>query len=171
MGEICAIRMFGPSDCFQRSQFASSSIRVPRRLQSLATAPLVGPGSSMRRGKAPPSASMPKDRRGTCAWRVTPHLPCCCMTSLCAPQNCTTDTSEFEFSTRTRPGLDGAAFYTTPPAWFTTAPANSWRQRARHSLRRFGPASGELKGASDVTRGSSRCQGQTTGLNFHVKQP
>jgi hypothetical protein len=154
MGEICAIRMFGPSDCFQRSQFASSSIRVPRRLQSLATAPLVGPGSSMRRGKAPPSASMPKDRRGTCAWRVTPHLPCCCMTSLCAPQNCTTDMSEFEFSTRTRPG-----------------PANSWRQRARHSLRRFGPASGELKGASDVTRGSSRCQGQTTGLNFHVKQP
>jgi hypothetical protein len=72
MGEICAIRMFGPSHCFQRSQFASSSIRVRHLLQSLATASLVGPGSSMRRGKAPPSASMSKDRRGTCAWRVTP---------------------------------------------------------------------------------------------------
>jgi Integrase core domain len=23
---------------------------------------------------------------GTCAWRVTPHLPRCCMTSFCAPQ-------------------------------------------------------------------------------------
>jgi hypothetical protein len=85
-GEICAIRMFGPSHCFQRSQFASSSIRVRRLLQSLAPAPLVGPGSSMRRGKALPSASMPKDRRGTCAWRVTPHLPRCCVTSFCAPQ-------------------------------------------------------------------------------------
>src|SRR5215831_631488 len=50
MGEICAIGMFGPSHCFQRRQFASSSIRV----QSLATAPLVGPGSSMRLGKVPP---------------------------------------------------------------------------------------------------------------------
>jgi hypothetical protein len=37
-------------------------------IESLAPAPLVGPGSSMRRGKAPPSANMPKDRRGTCAW-------------------------------------------------------------------------------------------------------
>jgi len=55
-------------------------------IQSLATAPLVGPGSSMRRGKAPPSASMPKDRRGTCARRVTSHLPRCCMTSFCVPQ-------------------------------------------------------------------------------------
>jgi hypothetical protein len=86
MGEICAIQMFGPSHCFQRSQLASSSIRVRRLLQSLAPAPLVGPGSSMRRGKAPSSASMPKDRRGTCAWRVTPHLPRCCMTIFCAPQ-------------------------------------------------------------------------------------
>ena len=85
-GEICAIRMFGPSHCFQRSQFASSAVRVRRLLQSLAPAPLVGPGSSMRRGEALPSASMPKDRRGTCAWRVTPHLPRCCMTSFCAPQ-------------------------------------------------------------------------------------
>ena len=40
---------------------------------------------SMRRSKAPPSASMPKDRRRTCAWRVAPHLPSCCMTSFCAP--------------------------------------------------------------------------------------
>jgi hypothetical protein len=55
-------------------------------LQSLATAPLVGPRSSMRRGKAPASASMPKDRRGTCARRITPHLPRCCLTSFCAPQ-------------------------------------------------------------------------------------
>src|SRR5246127_3362535 len=86
MGEICAIRMLGPSHCFQRSQFASSSIRVRRLLQSLAPAPLVGPGSSMRRGKALPSSSMPKDRRGTCAWWVTPHLPRCCMTIFCAPQ-------------------------------------------------------------------------------------
>ena len=85
MGEICAIRMFGPSHCFQRSQCASRSMRVRHLLQSLATAPLVGPGSSMRRGKAPPSASMPKDHRGTCARRVTPHLQHCCMTSLCAP--------------------------------------------------------------------------------------
>jgi hypothetical protein len=46
----------------------------------------LAPGSSMRRGKAPPLASMPKDRHGTCAWRVTPHLPHCCMTSFCAPQ-------------------------------------------------------------------------------------
>src|SRR5215469_13731689 len=44
-----------------------------------------GPSRSMRRSKAPPSASMPKDRRPTCAWRVTPHLPRCCMTSFCAP--------------------------------------------------------------------------------------
>jgi hypothetical protein len=73
--------------CFQRSEFASSSIRVCHLLQSLATAPLVGPGNSMRRGKAPPSASMPTDRYGTCAWRVTPHLPRCCMTSFCAPQD------------------------------------------------------------------------------------
>jgi hypothetical protein len=86
MGEICAIRLFGPSHCFQRSQFASSSIRVRHLLQLLATALLVGLGSSMRRGKAPPSASMRKDRRGTCAWRVAPHLPCCCITSFCAPQ-------------------------------------------------------------------------------------
>ena len=85
MGEVCAIRMFGPSHCFQRSQFASSSIRVRGLLQSLAPAPLVGLGSSMRRGKALPSASMPKDRRGTCAWRVAPYLPRCCMTSFCAP--------------------------------------------------------------------------------------
>jgi transposase InsO family protein len=56
-------------------------------LQSLATAPIVGPCSSMRRGKAPPSASMPKDRRGTGAW-VTSHLPRCCMTSFCAPVCC-----------------------------------------------------------------------------------
>src|SRR5215471_13755028 len=40
----------------------------------------------MRRDKAPPSASIPKDRRGTCAWRVTPHLPRCRMASFCAPQ-------------------------------------------------------------------------------------
>jgi putative transposase len=52
-----------------------------------ASAPLVGPGSSMRRGKAPPSASMPKDPRGTCAWRVTPHLLRCCMTSFCTPHS------------------------------------------------------------------------------------
>jgi hypothetical protein len=30
MGEVCAIRMFGPSHCFQRSQFAATSIRVLR---------------------------------------------------------------------------------------------------------------------------------------------
>jgi len=29
---------------------------------------------------------MPKDRRGTCARRVTPYLPSCCRTSLCALQ-------------------------------------------------------------------------------------
>jgi hypothetical protein len=39
----------------------------------------------MRRSTAPPSASMRKDRRRTCARRVTPHLPRCCMTSFCAP--------------------------------------------------------------------------------------
>ena len=39
----------------------------------------------MRRSKAPPSASMRKDRRRTCARWVTPHLPRCCMTSSCAP--------------------------------------------------------------------------------------
>src|ERR1700745_3757504 len=52
MGEVCGIRMLGPSHCFQRSQLASSSIRVRHLLQSLAPAPLIGPGSSMRRGKA-----------------------------------------------------------------------------------------------------------------------
>jgi len=41
----------------------------------------LGQACSMRRSKAPPSACMPKDRRRTCAWRVRPHLPRCCMTS------------------------------------------------------------------------------------------
>jgi hypothetical protein len=33
-----------------------------------------------------PSASMSKDRRGTCGRRVTPHLPGRCMTGFCALQ-------------------------------------------------------------------------------------
>jgi transposase InsO family protein len=73
---------------FNEANFASSSIRVRHLLQSLAPAPLVGSGSSMRRGKAPPSASMPKDRRGTCTRRVAPHLLRCCMTSFSATQAC-----------------------------------------------------------------------------------
>ena len=70
---------------FQRSQFSSSSIRVRDLLQSLPTAPLVGPSSSMRRGKASLGKHAERSRR-TCAWRVTPHLPRRCMTSFCAPQ-------------------------------------------------------------------------------------
>jgi hypothetical protein len=52
--------------------------------QSLATTPLAGPSSSMRRGDASPAASLSKDRRGTCARRVTPYLSGCCMTRFCA---------------------------------------------------------------------------------------
>jgi len=38
-------------------------------------------------GEAGPSIGKhPQDRRRTCAWRVTPHLPRCCVTSFCAPQ-------------------------------------------------------------------------------------
>jgi hypothetical protein len=40
----------------------------------------------MRRGELSPSANMSKDRNGTCAQRVTPHLPGCRMTSFCALQ-------------------------------------------------------------------------------------
>ena len=78
--------MFGPSNCFQRSQFASSSVGVCHLLQSLATAPLAGPSSSMWRGELSRPATMSKDRRGTCARRVTLHLPGCCVTGCCALQ-------------------------------------------------------------------------------------
>ena len=40
----------------------------------------------MRRGDVSPAASLSKDRRGTCARRVTPYLPGCCLTSFCALQ-------------------------------------------------------------------------------------
>jgi hypothetical protein len=76
--------VFGPSHCLERNQFASSSIGVRHLLQSLATTPLAGPSSSMRRGEVFPSASMSKDRRRTCARRVTPYLPGSCMTNFCA---------------------------------------------------------------------------------------
>ena len=58
--------MFGPSHCLQRSQFASSSIRVRHLLQSLATAPLVGPGSSTRRGKASLGKHAERSSRNLC---------------------------------------------------------------------------------------------------------
>ena len=75
-----------PSHCLQRSPSASRSIGVRHLLQSLATAPLAGPSSSLRRGDASPAASLSKDRHGTCARRVTPYLPGCCMTRFCALQ-------------------------------------------------------------------------------------
>src|SRR6516164_11228883 len=40
----------------------------------------------MRRGDVFPTASLSKDRRGTCARRFTPYLAGCCMTSFCALQ-------------------------------------------------------------------------------------
>ena len=41
--------------------------RVRHLLQSLASAPLAGPSSSMRRGDVASAASLSRDRRGTCA--------------------------------------------------------------------------------------------------------
>jgi hypothetical protein len=55
-------------------------------IQSLATTPLAGPSSSLRRGDASPAARMSKDRRGTCARWVAPYLSRCCMTYFCALQ-------------------------------------------------------------------------------------
>jgi hypothetical protein len=40
--------------------------------------------------------------------------------------------SAFAASPMIADGLS-TVFYTTRPAWFTTAPASSWRQRARQS--------------------------------------
>src|SRR5215469_11993081 len=56
MGEICAISVLGPPHNLQRSQFASSSIGVRHVLQSLATTPLAGASSSLRRADAAPAA-------------------------------------------------------------------------------------------------------------------
>src|SRR5215469_1513868 len=55
-------------------------------VQSLATTPLAGPSSSLRRGDASPAVRMSSDRRGTCARWVTPYLSRCCMTNFCALQ-------------------------------------------------------------------------------------
>ena len=87
MGEICAICVLRPSHYLQRSQFASSSIGVRHLLQSLATPPLAGPNTSLRRDDVSPAASLSKDRRGTCARRVTSYLPGRRMTSFCALQH------------------------------------------------------------------------------------
>jgi hypothetical protein len=50
----------------------------------LATPPLAGPSSSLRRGDASAAVRLSKDRRGTCARWVTPYLSRCCMTNFCA---------------------------------------------------------------------------------------
>ena len=70
LGEVRTNQVPRPLVRVQRINSPSSYLQLCNLLQSLATAPLVGPSRSMRRSKAPPSASMPKDRRRTCAWSL-----------------------------------------------------------------------------------------------------
>jgi hypothetical protein len=100
----------------------------------------------MRRGKAPPSASMSKDRRGTCAWRVTPHLPRC-VTSFCAPQLVHSRSSRPSppiFIKRETNGRSYCAPQRSPPGRARPAPAYSpgLRGAARRVCRRHQSAGG-----------------------------
>ena len=63
----------------------------------------LGPSSSMRRVDVSPAASMSKDRRGTCARRITPYLPGCCMTSFGALQSRFVSRDHHKLITDSRP--------------------------------------------------------------------